>query len=71
MAGGPSKINPPNSNPSNPIYKNNPAATNKTEEPAVHDTNKTKVINANDRNKTVAFVVGVGTADLLIALAML
>ena len=72
MAGGPSKINPPNSHPSNPIHK---AATKKPEPKKIEPTacdetqptpqKKEPTTPQREINKTAVVVGGVGVTALL------
>ena len=74
MAGGPSKINPPNSHPSNPIHKEatqekGPAPEEKTPQPEEKTPDET-VPNANstethENNKAAIAVAAVGVAALI------
>ena len=74
MAGGPSKINPPNSHPSNPIHKEAMAAqtgkpqpkkeeTTGQEEPTAQEEQKTS---QQEINKTAVIIGGVGLVALIL-----
>ena len=70
MAGGPSKINPPNSNPSNPIHV---AATDESRKSASAETQQAQKIepeapdktSQHEINKTAVIVSVVGLSALL------
>ena len=67
MAGGPSKINPPNSHPSNPIHKEatqekGPAPEEKTPDESVPNANSTET---HENNKVAVAVAAVGVAALI------
>ena len=65
MDGGPSKINPPNSHPSNPIHK---AATQPTQSPLQDTTTQTDSTPQHEINKT-AVIVGVVAVVALLFMA--
>ena len=67
MAGGPSKINPPNSHPSNPIHKEatkekGPAPEEQTPDESVPNANSTET---HENNKAAVAVAAVGAAALI------
>ena len=67
MAGGPTKINPPNSHPSNPIHKEatkekGPAPEVKTPDEPVPNANSTET---HENNKAAIAVGAVGVAALI------
>ena len=67
MAGGPSKINPPNSHPSNPIHKEatqekGPATEEKTPDEPVTNANSTET---HENNKAAIAVAAVGAAAFI------
>jgi len=71
MQGGPSKINPPNSHPSNPIHKAAEAQSRKAQpkvkkiEPTVSLAEKTEPTPQHEINKTAVIIGAVGLALLL------
>ena len=68
MDGGPSKINPPNSHPSNPIHKAAMAAAQKpTDEPLETQTDKKPPQHEINKTAVIVGVVGV-VAPLFIAM---
>ncbi|KAL9958540.1 hypothetical protein ACROYT_G035568 [Oculina patagonica] len=79
MAGGPSKVNPPNSHPSNPIHKESQRDTKKTPAPTSTEgaeaesaqsakATKVEVNDTHEINKATIAVGAVGAAALLYAL---
>ena len=69
MAGGPSKINPPNSHPSNPIHKEatqkkGPAPEEKTPDEPITNANSTET-HENENNKVAVAVAAVGPAAFI------
>ena len=72
MAGGPSKVNPPNSHPSNPIHKavmaaQNPKLTKKVRFNLPNEVaQETKKIDSHETNKTAVIVGAVAVGALFI-----
>ena len=73
MEGGPAKINPPNSHPSNPIHKaamaaQEPKPASKTQRPEIETTEKTvsEETPQHEINKTAVIVGGFAFAALLL-----
>ena len=67
MAGGPTKINPPNSHPSNPIHKEatkekGPATEEKTPDEPITNANSTET---HENNKAAIAVAAVGVAAFI------
>ena len=72
MAGGPTKISPPNSHPSNPIHKeatqpekNRPETEEKTPQPEEQKPDSTET---HENNKVAIAVAAVGVAAFIYAL---
>ena len=77
VEGGPSKINPPNSRPSNPIHKTAMAAqtgkpqpkkekTAGQEEPTSCSTSESNATSQHEINKTAVIIGGVGVVALIL-----
>ena len=73
MEGGPPKINPPNSHPSNPIHKaamaaQEPKPASKTQRPEIETTEKTvsEKTPQHEINKTALIIGGVAVTALLL-----
>jgi len=73
MAGGPSKINPPNSHPSNPIHKEamaaqtgKPQPKKEEEEPTCGSTSQAQTTSQHEINKTAVIIGGVGLVALIL-----